>query len=138
MVSIKELRLECHVLVGCVYDHFSVPKHFAEVTQIGRNYIECVSDPEQGDPDEYYEKEIEGIPLQDNIQILENNGFYQSKLSSCRYIKELDISHDRIVINTTGTCTCNGKEFVDRSGVKYLHQLEACISDAGIDFKFQF
>lgn len=137
MIKTSHLRVGQHVLVGSKYETFSVPKHLAIITQIGKGYILCVSDPEQGDPDEYNEDEIDGILLETIVPLLEKNGFFKSKLSNERYIKQIEVSKDRIVINMSGVCTCNGTEFVDRSGVKYLHQLESCIIDAGIEFEFQ-
>lgn len=138
MTDIKTLRYGCHVLVGSNYPTFSVPKHYAKVTHIYHDTIECIDFADSLDPDEYNASEIDGIVLADIIPILEKNGFYKSKLSNTRYIKTNDLTHDRIVVNVNinGSCTCHGQELVERSGVKYLHQLEACIADAGINFEF--
>lgn len=138
MIKLNTLHVGCHVLVGNTYEHFSVPKHIAEVTLVGSGYIECRMTPEQTDPDKYKENDIDGIPLEMIEPLLEKNGFFQSKLSTGRYIKDFDITHYRIVVNMSGTCSCNGEDLVDRTGLKYLHQLETCIAEAGIDFNFQF
>lgn len=138
MTNINELRYGCHVLVGSNYPTFSVPKHQAEVTQIGNGYILCMASPDQGDPDEYEACEIEGIVIADIIPILEKNGFSKSKLKETRYFRNDPVTHDRIVIDINCTCSCYGKVTIVRTGVLYLHQLEACIADAGINFEFNF
>lgn len=138
MINVKGLRYGCHVLVGGNYSTFSVPKHQAQVTNIGDGYILCKASSEQADPDKYEASEIEGIAIADIIPILEKNGFSLSKLSENRYFRVDPVTHDRIVIILKGSCTCCGKDLVERSGVLYLHQLEACIADAGIDFEFNF
>lgn len=140
MINVKELRCGCHVLVGSNYPTFSVPKHQAQVVQIGDGFIYCRSHAEQGDPDEYNESEIEGINIADIIPILEKNGFSKSQLCDTRYFRIDPLTKDRITINLNNfhSCSCYGKESVDRTGVVFLHQLEACIADAGISFEFNF
>lgn len=71
MINVKGLRYVCHVLVGGNYSTFSVPKHQAQVTQIGDGHILCKASPEQADPDKYEASEIEGIAIDNIIPILE-------------------------------------------------------------------
>ena len=137
MIDVRQLRYGCHVSVGRDYPSFSVPKRVVTVTDIGYEDVEVSDDPQQTDRDVYKVSEIEGIAIADIIPILERNGF--QKKENC-YEKVIAVSSNLIMIDFDGNCNCLGNNYVGRSGsgVKYLHQLEACISDAGINFEFNF
>lgn len=135
MIDVRQLRYGCHVLVGRVYPTFSVPKRVVTVTDIGYENVEVADDTQQTDRDVYNVSEIEEIAVADIIPILEKNGFQKEK--NC-YEKVIAVSGNHIKIDLDGHCDCLGDFYVSRSGVFYLHQLEACISDAGINFEFNF
>lgn len=136
MIDVRQLRYGCHVLVGRDYPTFSVPKRVVTVTDIGYEDVEVADDPQQTDRDVYNVSEIEGIAIADIIPILEKNGFEKQR---DYYEKVISISGSLIIIDLDGRCDCLGNfSSVSRTGVNYLHQLEACISDAGINFEFNF
>lgn len=135
MIDVRQLRYGCHVLVGRDYPTFSVPKRVVTVTDIGYEDVEVADDPQQTDRDVYNVSEIEGIAIADIIPILEKNGF-EKQIDY--YEKVISISGSMIIIYLDGRCYCVGNHSVGRTGVNYLHQLEACISDAGINFEFNF
>lgn len=136
MIDVRQLRYGCHVLVGRDYPTFSVPKRVVTVTDIGYEDVEVADDPQQNDRDVYNVSEIEGIAIADIIPILEKNGFHESGIKGEDYTKTILVSKNMIKFDLYGNCSCFGSTNVVRSGVKYLHQLEACISDAGINFEF--
>lgn len=138
MIDVRQLRYGCHVLVGRDYPSFSVPKRFVTVTDIGYEEVKVTDDPQQTDRDVYNVSEIEGIELCNMIPILENNGFQESGNEGNEYTKIIPVSKNVIKIDLYGNCSCFGRTNVVRSGVRYLHQLEAGISDAGINFEFDF
>lgn len=135
MIDVRQLRYGCHVLVGRNYPSFSVPKRVVTVTDIGYEDVEVADDPQQTDRDVYNVSEIEGISIADIIPILEKNGFEKQR---DYYEKAISVSGSRIIIDLYGRCDCFGNQSVNRTGVNYIHQLEACISDAGINFEFNF
>lgn len=135
MIDVRQLRYGCHVLVGRDYPSFSVPKRVVTVTDIGYEDVEVADDLQQTDRDVYNVSEIEGIAIADIIPILEKNGFEKQREY---YEKVISVSGSLIIIDLDGRCDCVGNQSVCRSGVKYLHQMEACISDAGINFEFNF
>ena len=136
MIDVRQLRYGCHVLVGRDYPTFSVPKRVVTVTDIGYEDVEVADDPQQTDRDVYNVSEIDGIAIADIIPILEKNGFEKQR---DYYEKVISISGSLIIIDLDGRCDCLGNfSSASRTGVIYLHQLEACISDAGINFEFNF
>jgi len=131
----KTLRVGQHVLVGSVYNTFSVPKHLAKIVSVYESHIETRSDPEQGDPDEYKEEEIEGLKI--DPEYLLKNGFSQSIINKDRYFLNIEKQSARIVYNiSTGSALANGDELAERTGVWHMNDLESLITDAGIDFEF--
>lgn len=138
MIDVRQLRYGCHVSVGRDYPSFSVPKRVVTVTDIGYEDVEVSDDPQQTDRDVYKVSEIEGIAIADIIPILEKNGFQEGGIKGDEYIKMVHVSKNIIKVDLYGNCSCSGSTNVSRSGVKYLHQLEASISDAGINFEFDF
>jgi len=135
MIKISQLRVGQHILVGRNYETFSIPKHIAKITQICEDYILCVSDPEQDDPDEYKESEIEGIKIEPTI--LERHGFKLSKLRDSRYFWIDPDTQARIVVDIQdGSLSANGEEQILRTGCKFLHQLESAIADTEINLSF--
>lgn len=138
MIDVRQLRYGCHVSVGRDYPSFSVPKRVVTVIDIGYEEVEVSDDPQLIDIDVYKVSEIEGIAIADIIPILEKNGFQEGGIKGDEYIKMVHVSKNIIKVDLYGNCSCSGSTNVSRSGVKYLHQLEACISDAGINFEFDF
>ena len=138
MIDVRQLRYGCHVRVGRDYPSFSVPKRIVDVIGIGYEEVLVSDDQQQIEGDVYNVSEIEGIELCDIIPILEKNGFQESGIKGEEYTKIIPVSKNMIKFDLYGNCSCFGNTNVVRSGIKYLHQLEASISDAGINFEFNF
>lgn len=135
MIDVRQLRYGCHVFVGLEYPTFSIPKRIVMVNEIRYEDVEVIDDLQHPDFENYNVSEIEGIAIADIIPILEKNGFEKQR---DYYEKIISISGSLIIIDLDGRCDCVGNLSVGRTGVKYLHQLEACIADAGINFEFNF
>lgn len=131
MMNIHELRYGNHILCGSLAEY--IPKQISRVGTLRRDLVSTQIDAQHPDLGEYTATECEGVEI--SPAILLRNGWVQSRLNDERYFYAQN--GERFVWDSvTRYAQANAENYAERSGVRYLHQLENVIIDSGSRYTF--
>lgn len=132
-MNIHELRYGNHILCGSLAEY--IPKQICRVGGITRDLVSTQVDATHPDFGEYTQTEVAGIDIEPDTLL--SNGWQQSKLNPNRYIYADTKNAMRFEYDTlTRIAKASADEYCERTGVKYLHQLENAIIDCGSSYTF--